>query len=77
MLSGEARADMLSLLDTAAGVGDEAQRYQAYVGTWQYMRDLYFAQGERPDHRALLELIEAVARSFPQYQAGQFEVKPT
>ena len=75
VLTGEARDDMLSQLATAEGIGDEAQRYRAYVGTWQYMRDVYYERGERPEHRALLELVEAIARSFPQYQAAQFEVR--
>jgi hypothetical protein len=76
-LPGGVRDDVLSLLDVAAGTGDEAQRYGAYLGAWQYVRDEYFARGEPPEYRPVLDAIQAVARTFPQYDAGQFDLKPT
>lgn len=72
VLAGTTRDDLLSLLATAERTGDEAQRYQAYLGAWQYLRDEYFAKGQPPEYRAVLEAIETVARGFPQYQPAQF-----
>jgi hypothetical protein len=75
-LSGQDRADLASLLRTAQRTGAEAERYRAYLGAWQYMRDLYVQNGERPEHKALLDALEAVGKSFPQYQPGDFALDP-
>jgi hypothetical protein len=66
---------MLSLMRAAEGISNEAQRYQAYLGVWQYMRLLYLQQGARPEHRATLDALEAIARTFPQYRPEQFEIQ--
>ena len=75
-LSGQDRVDLTNLLRAAERTGDEAQRYRAYVGAWQYARDLYFQKGQLPEQKALLDALEAVGRSFPQYQSGDFVLDP-
>jgi hypothetical protein len=76
VLTGQDRDDLTNLLRAAQETGDEAQRYRAYLGAWQYMRDIYFQRGERPEHKALLDALAVPARSFPQYQAKDFELDP-
>jgi hypothetical protein len=71
-LSGQDRADLTNLLRAAALTGDEEQRYRAYVGAWQYARDIYFQKGQRPEQRALLDALQSVGQSFPQYRPDDF-----
>jgi hypothetical protein len=77
VLAGQLREEMRSLLAVAAETGDEAQRYQAYLGAWQHLRDAFFAAGQPPAYRPVLDAVHEVARGFPQYAAGQFELRPT
>ena len=75
-LTGQERVDLTNLLRAAERTGDEGQRYRAYVGAWQYVRDLYFQKGQLPEQKALLDALESVGRSFPQYQPADFQVDP-
>jgi hypothetical protein len=70
--TGREREDALSLLREAERVGDQAARYRAYHGAFDYLLGVYREQGQPPAQRAVLDAIEAVARSFPQYDATQF-----
>jgi len=45
-VAGPDREDLLSLLRSAETVADETQRYQAYLGVWQFMRLIYVQQGQ-------------------------------
>jgi hypothetical protein len=74
-VAGTEREDLNSLLRAAASVSDEGQRYQAYLGAWQYMRLIYLQQGQKPEHKAALDRIEAIARTFPEYRPEQFQVQ--
>src|SRR5688500_18513841 len=75
VLTGEAREDVLSMLRAAEGVGSEDERYQTYRGAWQFLRNEYFGAGEPPAQRAVLDAIHEVAKSFPQYEPADFELR--
>jgi hypothetical protein len=70
--TGQDREDALSMLREAERVGDQAARYRAYQGAWDHLRGVYRDQGQPPAQRAVLDAIEAVARTFPQYDPAQF-----
>lgn len=74
-LRGSEREDLLNLLAAAETMADEAQRYQAYLGAWQYMRLIYLQRGSTAEQKAVLDATEAIARTFPQYQADQFQAQ--
>lgn len=75
-VAGPDREDLLSLLRSAETVADETQRYQAYLGVWQFMRLIYMQQGQTADQRGVLDALEAIAKTFPQYQPDQFRLTP-
>jgi len=69
------QSELLNLLHAAESAPDEGQRYQAFLGSWQYMRLIYLQRGERPEQKAALDAIEAIARTFPQYRAEHFRLQ--
>ncbi len=73
-VTGSEREDLLSLLQAAEAVVDPSEAYQAFLGTWQYMRIIYTTEGERPEHRATLDTLREICRSFAVYQDAHFEV---
>ena len=75
VLGGSDREELASLLQSAEQVPDEAQRYAAYLGAWQYARLIYLQKGSTAEQKAVLDAIQAVAQTFPQYQASQFELR--
>ncbi|MBM4419066.1 MAG: hypothetical protein FJ033_12275 [Chloroflexi bacterium] len=73
-VTGAEREDLLSLLQSAEVVVDSGEAYQAFLGTWQYMRVIFKTEGERAEHRAVLDALREICRSFASYQATHFEV---
>jgi hypothetical protein len=70
--SGQEREDALSMLREAERLGDQAARYRAYQGAWYHLHGVYQDQGRPPAQKAVLDAIEAIARTFPQYDPAQF-----
>lgn len=75
IITGTDRDDLTSLLQTAENVADEGQAYQAYLGVWQYMRLIYVTNSQRADHRTVLDRLEAIGKTFPQYRGEHYEVQ--
>lgn len=73
--SGQDRRNALSLLDEAARLGEPSDRYRAYQGAWDYLREVYMQQGRPPTQKAVLDAIEAIAKTFPDYSRDQFELR--
>ena len=71
---GKDGEDLTSLLEEAEERVNDQERFESYRGAWQYMRLLYCQQGKRPDQRALIEKVEALAKQFGQYRAEEFDI---
>ncbi|MBI2938973.1 MAG: hypothetical protein HYY04_00930 [Chloroflexi bacterium] len=68
-------ADIVALLQRTTEIADQQQQFEQYLGAWQLMRMLYVQGDRKPDQKAAMDVVEEVAKTYPQYREELFTLE--